>query len=307
MRQRRPLLVGETVSRLFVSPSYHKTSCLWTLAQDIFELLNGDVAALGLGRCTWAHCGFGKCCLLWSRQDTHLPCLSLGFCLTTMRLLRRFRRAGSSGGEWPLPPGGTAPSGCWATTQRGYHCCRSGCQDMLRRHVVAPGVLSLCMHFSTSFLVNTSGRVQGCCCGGVLRGQRWDIVAAGPSGLHKHAIHDYVCLVCGKWFRSSRWDGGCGAALGCCCAARTSVLQVTCWGARKTHATNSLSQVCLAMHCYEGCVFSPLHDCLVLYFARHVSVLRSMMCYCYLRVCFDCRESIVFLFVFWLFCVLFFP
>ena len=63
-------------------------------------------------------------------------------------------------------------AGCWATTQRGYHCCRSGCQDMLRRHVVAPGVLSLCMHFSTSFLVNTSGRAQGCCCGGVLRGQR---------------------------------------------------------------------------------------------------------------------------------------
>ena len=108
MRQRRPLLVGGTVSRLFVSPSYHKTSCLWTLAQDFFELLNGDVAALGLGRCTWAHCGFGKCCLLWSRQDTHLPCLSLGFCLTAMRVLRRFRRAGSSGGEWPLPPEGTA-------------------------------------------------------------------------------------------------------------------------------------------------------------------------------------------------------
>ena len=95
-----------------------------------------------------------------------------GFRLTAMRLLRRFRRAGSSGGEWPLPPGGTAPSGCWATTQRGYHCCRSWCQDMLRRHVVAPGVLSLCMHFSTSFLVNTSGRARGCCRGGVLRGQR---------------------------------------------------------------------------------------------------------------------------------------
>ena len=92
-----------------VSHSYDKTSRLWTLAQDIFELLNGDVAALGLGRCTWAHCGFGKCCLLWSRQDTHLPCLSLGSCLTAMRLLRRFRRAGcSSGGEWPLPPEGTA-------------------------------------------------------------------------------------------------------------------------------------------------------------------------------------------------------
>ena len=93
----------------FVPPSCHKTSCLWTLAQDFFELLDGDVAALGLGRCTWAHCGFGKYCLLWSRQDTHLPCLSLGFCLTTMRLLRRFRRAGSSGGEWPLPPGRHRP------------------------------------------------------------------------------------------------------------------------------------------------------------------------------------------------------
>ena len=80
-------------------------------------------------------------------------------------------------------------AGCWATTQRGYHCCRSGCQDMLRRHVVAPGVLSLCMHFSTSFLVNTSGRAQGCCRGGVLRGQRWDIVAAGPTGVHKLSRH----------------------------------------------------------------------------------------------------------------------
>ena len=55
--------VGQCLG-FFVPPSCHKTSCLWTLAQDIFELLNGDVAALGLGRCTWAHCGFGKCCLL---------------------------------------------------------------------------------------------------------------------------------------------------------------------------------------------------------------------------------------------------
>ena len=90
------------------------------------------------------------------------------------------------GGRMAAPPGRHRPghsraevfyaihdaAGCWATTQRGYHCCRSGCQDMLRRHVVAPGVLSLCMHFPTSFLVNTSGRAQGCCCGGVLRGQR---------------------------------------------------------------------------------------------------------------------------------------
>ena len=78
-----------------------------------------------------------------------------------MRVLRRFRRAGSSGGEWPLPPEGTAlgtaaprvfyaihdAAGCWATTQRGYHCCRSGCEDMLRRHVVAPGVLSFVYAF----------------------------------------------------------------------------------------------------------------------------------------------------------------
>ena len=110
---------------------------------------------------------------------------------------------GLFGGRVAAPPEGTAlgtaaprsstpsttPSGCWTTTRRGYHCCRSGCQDMLRRHVVAPGVLSLCMHFSTSFLVNTSGRALGCCCGGVLRGQRWDIVAAGPSGVHKLSRH----------------------------------------------------------------------------------------------------------------------
>ena len=112
-----------------------------------------------------------------------------GFRVTAMRLLRRFRRAGSSGGEWPLPPEGTAPSGCWATTQRGYHCCRSGCEDMLRRHVVAPGVLSLCMHFSTSFLVNTSGRrARGCCCGGVLRG-KW----FRSSALGHHCWRSYWC------------------------------------------------------------------------------------------------------------------
>ena len=39
-----------------------------------------------------------------------------------------------------------------------------------------------------------------------------DIIAAGPSGVNKHAIHDYVCIVCGRWFLFSRWDGGCGAA-----------------------------------------------------------------------------------------------
>ena len=66
-----------------------------------------------------------------------------------------------------------------------------------------------------------------------------DIVAAGPCGVKKHAIHDYVCLVCGRWFCSSRWDGGC-----CAWAAALVVLVVRqrsgwCARASKTHATNS--------------------------------------------------------------------
>ena len=64
--------------------------------------------------------------------------------------------------------------------------------------------------------------MAACCAGSA------DIVAAGPSGVNKHAIHDYVCLVCGKWFRSSRWDGGCGARVGLLRqrAAWTSLLEV---------------------------------------------------------------------------------
>ena len=53
----------------------------------------------------------------------------------------------------------------------------------------------------------------------------------------KQACNTRLCVHClREMVFFSRWDGGCGAALGCCCAARTSVLQVTCWGARKTHA-----------------------------------------------------------------------
>ena len=53
----------------------------------------------------------------------------------------------------------------------------------------------------------------------------------------KQACSTRLCVHClREMVFFSRWDGGCGAALGCCCAARTSVLQVTCWGARKTHA-----------------------------------------------------------------------
>ena len=62
-----------------------------------------------------------------------------------------------------------------------------------------------------------------------------DIIAAGPSGVTSMQYTIMCALSAGDGF-FSRWDGGCGAALGCCCAARTSVLQVTCWGARKTHA-----------------------------------------------------------------------
>ena len=92
------------------------------------------------------------------------------------------------GGEWPLPPEGTA----------------GGCRALRRRSA--------------------------------------DIVAAGPSGVKKHAIHDYVCLVCGKWFRSSRWDGGCGARVRLLRqrAAWTSLLEVLLvFTAFKTHATIS--------------------------------------------------------------------
>ena len=79
------------------------------LIHDIFELLNGDVAALGHGPLRLGS--------LWLWQVLSFMVLARhtfalfisGFRLTTMRLLRRFRQAGCSpGGEWPLPPEGTA-------------------------------------------------------------------------------------------------------------------------------------------------------------------------------------------------------
>ena len=155
-----------------------------------------------------------------------------------MRLLRRFRRAGcSSGGEWPLPPEGTARAEVLcvyhdsvkllkddavlaslqvrvvqASVQGTSMCILFSEESSFPPGVAAaPGRLrlldcdaawlsllqvwvcsedTLCLHFFlTWFLVNTSGRALGCCCGGVLRGQRWDIVAAGPSGVHKLSRH----------------------------------------------------------------------------------------------------------------------
>ena len=57
-----------------------------------------------------------------------------------------------------------------------------------------------------------------------------------------------MCIFCGRWFCSSRWDGGCCAwavALGSR-AAYPSSLKVSCWVARKTHATFSSSLRCVS-------------------------------------------------------------
>ena len=91
----------------FVSPSYHKTSRLWTLAQDIFELLNGDVAALGLGRCTWAHCGFASVVFYGAARHTSALFIS-GFLFDSHEAITTLSPGGLFGGEWPLPPEDTA-------------------------------------------------------------------------------------------------------------------------------------------------------------------------------------------------------
>ena len=175
-------------------------------------------------------------------------------------LLRRLRheRAGcSSGGEWLLPPEGTAHSaalglGCCAVVaQRGHHCCRSEwCKQACNTR--------LCAHCLREIVFSPGGTAAAA-------------LRLGAAARRGHR----------------------------CCRSLVGEL------ARHTPQTRCLTCVwrCIVMKV----VFSLLHDCLVLYFARHVSVPRSMMCYCCLRVCFDCRESIVSLCVFWLFCVLFFP
>ena len=80
-------------------------------------------------------------------KDTHLPCLSLGFLFDSHEGITTLSPGGLFGGEWPLPPEGTAlgtaapRSSTPSTTRQAagrrrsvvYHCCRSGCQDMLRR------------------------------------------------------------------------------------------------------------------------------------------------------------------------------
>ena len=86
-----------------------------------------------------------------------------------MRLLRRFRRAGcSSGGEWPLPPKGTALGCCAGDAQRGPRCCRSGgWKHTLKTHVRVSVHFSKCF-CGSSFLspgetAAAAARRLGCC------------------------------------------------------------------------------------------------------------------------------------------------
>ena len=72
-------------------------------------------------------------------------------------------------GRRRLRPGGC---GCWATTQRGYHCCRSGCEDMLRRHV------AFALFRLTPQVVRRAAAVA--CAARAALG----LVAAGPRGVH---------------------------------------------------------------------------------------------------------------------------
>ena len=72
-------------------------------------------------------------------------------------------------GRRRLRPGGC---GCWATTQRGYHCCRSGCEDMLKGHVV------FALFRLTPQVVRRAAAVA--CAARAALG----LVAAGPRGVH---------------------------------------------------------------------------------------------------------------------------
>ena len=74
--------------------------------------------------------------------------------------------------ESSFPPGVVAAPGRLRLLD-----CDAAWLSLLQVWVCSEDMLCL-QFFKTWFLVNTSGRALGCCCGGVLRGQRWDIVAA---------------------------------------------------------------------------------------------------------------------------------
>ena len=74
---------------------------------DVFgRQLNGKAAPELLA---WIIIALASVVFFFRAGKTHIYSVYFLFYLTIMRVLRRFRRVGcSSGGEWPLPPKGTA-------------------------------------------------------------------------------------------------------------------------------------------------------------------------------------------------------
>ena len=67
-------------------------------------------------------------------------------------------------------------------------------------------------HFHTYFPCVSVGR-RRCARAGLLRGDgaAWSSLLQVRVLQKKLARHDCVCIFCGRWFCSSRWDGGCCA------------------------------------------------------------------------------------------------
>ena len=155
------------------------------------KLLNGDVGGAEAGP---LHCDVIVACnivalaaIVSCVRKTHIGFIFVFYFWTlfpNMRLLRRFRRAGcSSGGEWPLPPEGTALGCCAGDAQRGPRCCRSGSGNTLSRHT------SVSAFISQSFDQHPrSGRLLRRCAWVLLRGDI--IAAAGPCITSRLARHD---------------------------------------------------------------------------------------------------------------------
>ena len=126
-------------------PRHHQTAerrrCAGPLQCDVIDdtikLLNDD-AALELFVCNIMALAAVVSCV----RKTHIGCISLFLwtLFTTTRLSRHYPGRLLCGWRVAAPPGrhclGSAapmsctrsrtPKGCWATTQRGHHCCRSG-------------------------------------------------------------------------------------------------------------------------------------------------------------------------------------
>ena len=128
--------------RIAAPPGRHRPSRgLFGVYHDSVKLLGDNAVLPSLQlRVVQASVQDTSMCIISSEESSFPP----GVAAAPGRL-RSDIVAGSRWGGGGLRPGGC---GCW-TTQRGYHCHKSGCEDMLRRHVVASGFLSLCLHFLT--------------------------------------------------------------------------------------------------------------------------------------------------------------